>query len=174
MTSIDEKYQTFWSRFWASWVDFFLWLPLLLVGFWIDENILSPLLLALWLIFYSMAYSIYSVFMHAKFGQTLGKMALGLKVLAVSESKLTLRQALLRDSVFIAFSLISVIADMPRTLSGISRNSEEEFGLLEQFDIYGITLWTVILMVSVIANPKRRGLHDYMANSVVVLTKFKK
>ena len=54
--------------------------------------------LILWLIFSNSAVWMYSVFMHAGFGQTIGKMVTHVKVFDVSEQRIpSLWQALLRD-----------------------------------------------------------------------------
>src|SRR5690606_6773053 len=56
------------------------------------------------------AYWLYSVLLHARYGQTLGKMALGVKVLDTSEERIpTLRQALIRDSIYIALNTFSLL-----------------------------------------------------------------
>ncbi len=167
---IDKKYQTFWPRFWAALVDCLIWLPLVFIDFWIDEIIRTPALQVIWLVISTLSYYIYSVCMHAKYGQTIGKMALGVKVLDVSESKLSFPQAVLRDCVPIVFSLLMIFADLPRTFAGESRDSDGEMGLLTEFGMYGIPLWVFVLLVSVMTNAKRRGVHDHIARSVVVRT----
>jgi uncharacterized RDD family membrane protein YckC len=166
----NERYNTFWPRFWAGWIDAAVWIPLIFVDLWVEANIHSHVLLALWLVVNTLSFDIYSVAMHAKYGQTLGKMALGVKVLDVSEGRLSLRQALLRDSVPIALGLVMIVDDLPRILAGAPLDNEG-FGLWMQVGAYGSVLWFAAELITMLTNSKRRALHDFIAGSVVVRTR---
>src|SRR6267378_3837249 len=129
-SGIEERYQTFWPRFWAGWIDAAIWLPLLAVDSWIEDHIHSLVFLGMWLIAYTLSFDFYSVAMHSKYGQTLGKMAMSVKVLDVSEKKLSLRQALLRDCVPIMLSVLIVSRELPTVLAGTSRSDSTELDLV--------------------------------------------
>src|SRR5688572_8653044 len=53
---------------------------------------------------------IYQIYFHARWGQTIGKMAMGIKVVSLDASPITLRQAVLRSSVDIVLSTIFCIS----------------------------------------------------------------
>lgn len=109
----------------------------------------------------------YSVFNHYKSGQTWAKSLLNIKVVDVSENrKLTLKQAVYRDSVWIFFAVAGLLvfiieennpnADNPvlRTIGYISDNFA--------------STWFILEIVTMFTNKKRRAFHDYLAGSVVV------
>jgi uncharacterized RDD family membrane protein YckC len=94
-----EKYHTAMRRFWAGFVDALVFMPLgLIEGFvlWTDR---PAVILIGWMLISYPAYWLYSVLMHGFYGQTLGKIALGLQVLDVTESPISMRQAFVRDSI---------------------------------------------------------------------------
>jgi uncharacterized RDD family membrane protein YckC len=162
------KYQTFWPRFWAGWIDALVFVPLWLIDSWL-EGTKVPLLLALWYVLYTLSFDIYSVVMHAKYGQTIGKMAMGVRVLDLSEAKLSLRQALLRDAVPIAFSVIAIVQGLPLVLAGLSPyQSGAELGWIDMLSLGSSLIWFGAELVTMLTNSKRRAIHDYIAGSVVV------
>ena len=64
----------------------------------------------LWCIISYSVYWLYSVVLHARYGQTLGKMATHVKVLDVSEQRIpTLRQAFIRDIGYIILNTLSLV-----------------------------------------------------------------
>jgi hypothetical protein len=69
--------------------------------------------------------------MHGKFGQTLGKMVTHVKVLDVSEDLLTMWQAVRRDSVLLAFTIVCIFIDGQKILSGVNIKSASGLGLAE-------------------------------------------
>ena len=107
---IEHKYNTFWPRVGAAIVDGLVFLPISLFDEWvwsISESI-PIVLLFIWFIIGRFIFITYSVLMHGYFGQTLGKMAAKVKVVDISENKLTMRQAVLRDIVPIILVVISI------------------------------------------------------------------
>jgi uncharacterized RDD family membrane protein YckC len=87
---VAKKYQTFWRRFWAACVDFVVLSPLPLVGDWL-WNQQAPLAVhASWFVLWSLLWPAYSIYLHGRFGQTLGKHLLRIKVIDVSGDDLTM------------------------------------------------------------------------------------
>ncbi|QIL77584.1 RDD family protein [Hymenobacter sp. HDW8] len=101
---------------------------------------------------------LYSVFMNYRYGQTLGKMVAGIRVSTMDKTNtLTLRQAILRDSIWIGFAALS--------LSGISDSLPMSFALCLSF---AFLLWPLADIITMLANPQRRAAHDFIAGTVVV------
>jgi uncharacterized RDD family membrane protein YckC len=159
------RYHTFWPRFGAGLLDGLLFIPVdILTNFLFTQNPgpVGQILLG--------AFSfennwIYSVLLHARFGQTIGKMASGVRVLDVSESRLpTFRQALLRDIGPVVLNTISLGAFTYRVLSG--RNGDTEW-IAKGLGWAGL-LWFMLEVVTMLLNPKRRAFHDLIAGTVVV------
>jgi uncharacterized RDD family membrane protein YckC len=168
VASIEKRYRTFRPRFWAGLIDAAILLPLLGLDLWLEEHLHSPVLLALWFIAYSLSFDIYSVAMHTRYGQTLGKMVMGVKVLDISERKLSLRQALLRDCVPIIFDLLIIYEGLPAVVSGASRADATELSLVMEVAAYGSLLWFAAELLTMLFSSKRRALHDFIAGSVVI------
>ena len=166
---VQHKYRTFWPRFWAGWIDTFVFIPLFGVDWLVQQTTSAPVVLALWFVVYTLSFDIYSVTLHTKYGQTLGKMAMGIKVLSLPETKLSLRQALLRDIVPILLSSVSLVFWLPRILAGINPYSEKfELTWVDDLSLYGSLVWFVVELVTMLMNAKHRAVHDLIAGSVVV------
>jgi uncharacterized RDD family membrane protein YckC len=124
-----------------------------------------------WLVFESFSFFAYSIIMHGLRGQTLGKMVCKIRVLDVSESPLTMRQAVLRDILYIVFSCLQATYFLLNLDFYIQTETGSEvvpypvwfWGLM-----YFAFVLFVIEMVTMLTNEKRRALHDWIAGSVVV------
>jgi len=105
----ESKYRTFWWRFWARVLDgFVIGLPLIAVQLAMHSaDIPAPA--AYFLIDLFVIY-VYYIGMHARYGQTVGKMAMRIKLWDKSESReITLAQSIMREIVPLAFSCVSLI-----------------------------------------------------------------
>src|SRR5208283_1991020 len=105
-----DKYRTFGSRFWAGFIDGLVFLPISLSDSYLSSPARGPKILISWAIFSYSAYWLYSVLLHARYGQTVGKRAMHVKVMDVSEERIpSLKQAFLRDAVYIALNTSSLV-----------------------------------------------------------------
>jgi uncharacterized RDD family membrane protein YckC len=165
-----NRYSTFGARFVAGIIDGLVFIPLAIVNiFFIDSPDDG---VALFLIWTAIAYSsgwLYTVLLHARYGQTLGKRAMGIKVLDVSESRIpTLSQAFLRDSVYIALSALT----LAYLFVIVIRGDYTEVALTQSapariMNLIGMA-WFLTEVVTMLTNDKRRALHDLIARTVVV------
>ena len=171
---IERKYQTFWPRFWAGWIDGLVFLPLYVLDnfIWKNHTILPTLILLGWYTVSSLSFQIYSIVMHGKFGQTLGKMATHVKVLDISENPLTMSQAIKRDIIPLCFSIVGIILEAPTILSGV--NIMDPVSIKFDASFYMITFtsaaWFIVEIITMLFSRKRRALHDFIAGSVVRLS----
>jgi uncharacterized RDD family membrane protein YckC len=168
---VEEKYRTFWPRFWAGTIDELLFYPLSLIDKFLFSSVASHLILGTWSVFHSTAFIIYNVSMLAWRGQTIGKKLCGIKVQDVSGEPITLKQAVLRDLpliinavVFLTFSLTHL--DIFRQLH--AENSDLEvlphwLWIILSFSF----LWFSLELITMLGNNKRRALHDFIAGTVV-------
>ena len=97
-------YAGFWPRFCSVWVDIFVLLPLSLLLVWLesfDKNI------AILLVIPSTAlFAMYHVYFNARFGGTIGKLAVGIRVAKPNGTKIGWLEAWKRSSVDIGFALL--------------------------------------------------------------------
>ena len=179
---VEPKYRTFWPRFWAGFVDGLVFLPVTAVNLVAFRDGVPVWLRVVWYLASSFAFIAYVVWMHGRYGQTLGKMATRVRVLDVSESKLSGRQAFMREIVPIVLTAIVVVHDLPSVLSGADP-SRPSMPLSDpravpmpvpRFPIfYWIAFaasfgWFAAELLTMLTNSKRRAVHDFIAASVVV------
>ena len=171
-------YAGFWRRLGALLVDSAIFLPLTLLDFFVFRQsrtlfVLSTLLLTLvgWT---------YQVWMHARWGQTLGKMATGVRVVALDGSPISWRQAFLRSSVTVGLGCLSAVSSIYGLLqipqADYPRMSFLEFGQrLGEKQLWpwltwvqNIWLWSEVIVM--LFNERKRSIHDFIARTVVVRT----
>lgn len=174
----NKVYAGFWKRFCAGIIDMFVFLPFLYLFYLLESISISTALVSA--IISSILFVSYSIFFHYKFGATLGKMAAGVKVTLPDGSPIGLKQALLRSSVDVAFSIFAVIAQI------IAINSSEPDKFLSLgwgdrahylFALYpawyffvnvSSQIWYWGELIVLLFNKRKRALHDFIAGTVVI------
>lgn len=167
------KYQTASRRFWAGFIDGLVFLPLGWLDSWILGTPRPTAILIGWMLISYPAYWLYSVLMHGFYGQTLGKKALGVVVLDLSEKPISMKQSFLRDSFFIAINSAALILMIYLTLTGRRQVlPDEPVSFADPELILGIAslFWFLAEILTCLTNKKRRALHDFIAGTVVVNT----
>lgn len=162
----EEKYRTGLKRLWAAIIDSIVFMPLLFVDKWLYNSNQNHNVSTTWLILTSFLPIFYSIFLHYKYGYTIGKWVAKVKVLDVSENHtISLRQSIMRDIVLLFVQVISFIYILIYSYS----ESQDSF-LINYEDFTGTPLfiWTLAELLSMLANAKRRAIHDFIAKSVVV------
>lgn len=165
------RYRTFGPRFWAGWIDGLVFAPL---G-WLTEFLIAPAAPAVrvsMLVLDAILYFTYSVVAHGLYGQTVGKWLCGVEVLDVSESKLSMRQALWRDGVPIVLTFISFVVLFPELLERTPQAPKRihDIGWMGRAFIWSSGAWYLLELLTMLTNDKRRAVHDFIASSVVVRT----
>ena len=137
---------------------------------WKNHTVLPTLTLLGWYTVNSLSFQIYSIVMHGKFGQTLGKMATHVKVLDISENPLTVPQAIKRDIIPLFFSIVGIILVAPTILSGANIMDPASIKFDASFYIITFTsaAWFIVEIITMLFSKKRRALHDFIAGSVVI------
>ena len=155
------KYKTAGRRFAAALVDgiAFLLFDVLLYKMLGDRlNVASIAVIS------GIARITYSVSMHAYHGQTLGKMITGVYVANVSEQAgITLKQALLRDGVWIALFLLQ----LPFLLNPYLFREYYTGAILQVLES-AVWIWLILELLTMYTNRKRRSVHDFIARTVVI------
>lgn len=165
-----HRYDTFWPRLGAGIIDGILFVPLGWIDVWVYNSVSQPLVLVAWFVLYSFSFLIYSIVFHGIWGQTLGKMFTHVRVLDISETRLTFRQAILRDSVPLAFTAVGVAMGARLVFSGDHPSADPVLSTGEMLILFTGLAWFVAEIVTMLWNNKRRAVHDYIARSVVVRT----
>ena len=180
----DQVYRTFWPRFWAGITDALVLVPLALIAqyclsfdnsFW---DTARWLYVVIFIFNYTHAW-VYSVYMHGRFGQTVGKLSTCVRVVDVeTEGPITFSHALLRDCIPILISVSLLVYESYRMIEGlpfsesITRiSSDSSLATSGQMWIALIAqVWWFAEIVTMLTNDKRRAIHDFIAGTVVIRT----
>lgn len=163
-----EKYRTFWPRFWAGlidglvlmpfgWVDKLLWKSQAMVGVY-----------TIWALFYVCSGVAYSIYLHSRYGQTIGKYFCKVMVIDSSEiSSISFKQAVLRD-IFPVLVLPVSFYNLVSAYSDWVSTGAWEFTGLSIFLMSSAILWGIAELLTMLTNEKRRAVHDLIAGTVVI------
>ena len=163
-----DKYQTIGSRFGALIIDSLVLIPisiasqLLAVFFSNNQNFIYATQF-----FTTFLTTAYYVIMHARNGQTLGKLACKVKVVNLEEEDITLQQSIIRSLPQIIQLLM--LALVPAIMKSPD-NQINQFFLLYGVGFYGVFLivWSLADIIVAFSSEKHRALHDFIAGTIVV------
>jgi len=163
-----SKYATFWRRVGANGIDWLIYLPVAIGAQFLAHASPDPMLQATPGFIVSLLFFLYSIVLHGRNGQTLGKRAAGVRVLDFSKEGLTVAQAITRDLVPLSFTIASFVVivnvGLPSELSGL-----DFAALIPGLALLSIPLlWGLAEILTMATNRKRRAIHDVIAGSVVV------
>jgi uncharacterized RDD family membrane protein YckC len=177
-----KVYAGFLPRFCSVWVDFFVLFPIGLLLFWlegIDKNLAIIITVPSTVLF-----SMYHVYFNARFGGTLGKLALGIRVAKPDGTKIGWLEAWKRSSVDIGFALLMLIIEVWALTQVDSKQYSasafiERTRLLQSYYpswFYIVTIaqnvWIWSEVVVLLFNKRKRALHDFIAGTVVIHKEF--
>jgi uncharacterized RDD family membrane protein YckC len=171
-----ERYSTFGPRFWTGAVDSLVLCPITLIPeALLLRNIPKGLGASLMLV-QSLAWLVYTVVMHARYGQTVGKMVTKVRVVDFqTEGGISWRQAWLREGIPMILSLGCLGYEVFSLLTGRATPGAIASGELVTTKPYQLMsvlpgLWFLAEVVTMLTNEKRRALHDFIAGTVVIRT----
>lgn len=170
-------YAGFWRRLAAFLIDAVVLLPL----YWLHLQAwrTSPIAALGARLGLDVAGEAYPIQFHARWGQTIGKVLLGIRVAQLDGAPITRRQAWLRSSVEIALILVGIptMAHVLLTWSGPewrSLTQIDQVTLTAERDplsgwVFALVMaWQASEFVVLLMNERRRSLHDFIAGTVVV------
>jgi uncharacterized RDD family membrane protein YckC len=137
-------------------------------------NIPKPVAAAL--VVGNLAWLFYTVLLHTRYGQTVGKMVTKVRVVDFrTEGKISSWQAWLREGIPLLLSVGGIVYEISLILNG--QLTSEAIAGRELFDNKWFwlansvpALWFFAEVVTMLTNRKRRALHDFIAGTVVVRT----
>lgn len=169
--AVPWKYNTFVPRFWASLIDDLILALLFGVMAIIALSLDFPVKITrLGYVAYGLIHLSYRIILHGCFGQTLGKMAAKVKVLALDETPLGMRRAFLRNSVDVVLALVNWFIAVPMMLKSGSLGGLHQVphGDAYFLFVYSSQAWLLVELLTFFASTRRRAAHDFIAGSVVV------
>lgn len=170
---LDYTYGGFWIRVGATLIDTLALLPLLGLN-------LAALYLwkQLWLVLLVNLVSVaYKPFMEFKYGATLGKMAVKLKVINREGENISINQTLLRSSPWLVNGLFSLyvivqLALLPeyQEVEGYTALTQLQTTVTPIAAQMVVSLAFLLVVVWVAFQKQKRGLHDLLADTFVIQT----
>jgi uncharacterized RDD family membrane protein YckC len=159
-----EKYNTVGRRFTALIIDGLLFLPFSYV-----DSISSNKAYFLGVSFlYFISWGVYTISLHAKYGQTLGKKLMDIKLLEITERNLlTLKMSFARESIWLIGEVIILIIYVPKIL----HSAGDSTYIYQSYSGYASLLtviWALVELISMVLNSKKRSIQDIIANSIVI------
>lgn len=167
MTRI-HKYNTFGKRFVAALIDGLIFIPFSILDNRFEHTDNKTLFIG-WTLFHTICWTLYVVIGHGKYGQTIGKRLMDIKVFDINERSLIgYKNAFLRESVWV-FAVIAGIIYLTISTSNTA-TFNEVIKASYYDDIVGLTsgIWLILELITMFFNKKCRALHDFLAGSVVV------
>lgn len=177
MASIRAPYpfNTVLSRFSAHLVDGFIFWPVQFLLAFLTASSSAMWRAASDLILWT-SFLLYTVLMHGRYGQTLGKMFCSVRVIDISGAPLTMKQSPLRHSVIIALTFLALALTTTAQLLGIPLDDHvypaaphPPLFLCLKWVVFSLLMgWTLAETAVTLLNKRRRAIHDLIARSVVI------
>jgi len=170
----SERYSTFGPRFWTGSVDSCVLWP---IGFITEALLFQDIprtLAAVVMAVQSLGWLVYTVVMHVRYGQTVGKMVTAVKVVDLrTEGGLSWSQAWIREGLPVFLSLGVLGYEIHLVLSGHVSAREVAAGALvtsRTEKLFAILpgLWFLAEVLTMLTNQRRRALHDFIAGTIVI------
>ena len=174
-------YATFWQRLGANLIDSVVLGSLVVIYYWSESQ--SREMAVAVLVARNIVIAGYFVYCHGRWGQTLGKRAVGIRVVSLGGGPITWRQAWLRSSVDLGFTALATgmsiftlltIADADFFGVGWLQRSKNLGQLTPDWLRWTFTasrIWFWSEVVVMLFNRQRRALHDFIAGTIVIASK---
>ena len=174
----DNLYAGFGSRFASLLLDALILLPVIFAILYFNSAALN-------MYFYTIIPSFifnmwYHIYLPKKYGGTPGKLIMGLQILKLDVYEIGWKEAFLRHLIVMILSIFSVIL-MINVIYKADSATFESLNWLKQnqylmslspslFLIYTwlSNIWTWSELIVLLTNSRKRALHDYVANTVIV------
>jgi uncharacterized RDD family membrane protein YckC len=171
----DLRYRTFAPRFWAGPVDTCVMWPVSFVASILYASSRPAGIAVVVLVVDGFAWLAYTVVMHARYGQTVGKMVTRVRVVDYrTEGRISWRQAVLREAIPLLLTIGVLVWEIIHLVEGTwtpgaaldGGSTSDGRSLWILMSLSG--MWWVAEIITMLTNSKRRALHDFLAGTVVV------
>ncbi len=177
-SSGHKVYAGFWPRLVAGLADTLILLPFTSFFIWLEG--LDRALAIIVTIPSYVLFAMYNVFFNARFGGTLGKLAVGIRITRPDGSRIGWAEAWKRSAVDLVFAFIMLLVevwgltqvdpDRYVTLGWVERaqlvneHAPAWFGSVGIF--HQVWIWSEVVVL--LFNARKRAIHDFIAGTVVI------
>ncbi len=178
----EKVYAGFWKRLTAALIDAGV---VMLVVFSLT-GLLNPnsAITVLILLVATFSFVAYSVYFNYRYGGTIGKLCVGIRITLPNGSRIGLKNALLRSLVDFIFAVCLFLCALMSAVK-IGMNGFELFQFISNVELlvseypswsqylsWGEDAWYLSELLVLLLNRYKRAIHDYMAGTVVINRKF--
>lgn len=177
-------YAGFWLRLIAMFIDGIVFLPVAII--YLYTRAASWEMAVMTTIPYCFLYAFYNVYFHARWGRTIGKMIIRIKVVTINGKDIRYGQAFMRHSVDMVLAFLSAVA-FTMALGSV-KNTGYFHGDWQQLNTLfhnalpgwwnsvkaATQAWVFSELVVLLTNKEKRSVHDFIAGTVVVRTDMQK
>lgn len=172
------RYAGFWQRFCAAIIDVLLFLPLSIGLHFAIGGAKSAELAAM--VTTSVVWSAYIIVLTALRGQTVGKIAMNIRVARVDGGPVGWQESILRhgvDLVLAGFSIYAYVLAYGRIpddefaradFLGRAELVDKAMGSEGRVMVWAGGIWAWSELITMLCNQRRRALHDFIAGTVVI------
>jgi len=173
-----RNYATFGQRFAAMCIDGLVFVPLMVAYQGLAS--VSRIAALVFTVLHAALGLVYTIYCHGRFGKTVGKWAMGIRVVRVTGEPLRWREAWLRSVFDVCFMTVSTLGWGVALISIADSKyygvgwSARNVNLLTQEPVWAAwaanvdSAWIGSEVVTMLFNKQRRALHDFIAGTVVV------
>lgn len=178
----EKVYVGFWKRFCAGCADTIILIPPTFLLVWLESfGISFAMLIA---VPFSFLFAIYNVYFNARFGGTLGKLAVGIRIAKPNGTSVGWPEAWKRSSVDLAFALLflefdiqalrAVDPDLYYTTHWLDLPALLEYYYPPAYNLVYMLfmLWALSELFVLLFNDRKRAIHDFIAGTVVIKKEF--
>lgn len=163
-----RKYDTFGKRLVAGIIDGIVFLPFTVLSNRLEHAADKTLFLVL-TFSYTICWMLYVVIGHGRYGQTIGKRLMNIKVLDLMEQDVIgYKSAFIREGVWFFVQTLGLVYFIFTAYNTTTPAKDLNDTFFDGYVGTTITAWFVLELVTMVLNKKRRAVHDYLAGSVVI------
>ena len=170
-------YGGFWRRAAAFMIDAIVMTPLILFDFWALKQSASVYIFVS--LFVAVCMTAYKIYFHGRWGATLGKKAMALKVLTSDVGTISYKQAAMREIITIVAAVIgymwnyTALSHAPADFATWTLVQKTQFmGAGKPALVHLVTTFLYIILLIdplvLLFNARKRTIHDFIADTVVI------
>ena len=181
-SNAQKVYAGFWKRFCAGFADTLIIMPLAFLFVWLegfDRTLAIGITIPA-----SILFAMYNVFFNARFGGTLGKLAVGIRITKPDGTRINWSEAWKRSAIDLIFASIVLVVQVwglmhvnPRLYASLGWMDRARLVVEHAPSWYGSInmlqqVWVWSEVVVILFNKRKRAIHDFIAGTIVIHKQF--
>jgi predicted lactoylglutathione lyase/uncharacterized RDD family membrane protein YckC len=178
----DSLYADFWSRLGSLFLDAVFTLPFYCLILYLNSSTTHAIVYtAIPSLLFAIAYHVY---LPKKYGGTPGKLVAGISIIRLDGQPIGYKEAFVRQSILLLLTLMKLVIMIiaaPQANDNIYRSlswiRQPQYLITFEPGAHRLNLWLDNIwvygeLIVLLTNKRKRAIHDYMAGTVIVKTKY--